>query len=85
MTRRDAQGDDSHEGEGEIEQYPCACAEHAVVVVVVVVVVSYAWHARWCARARVTRTDTRGRREGFNSCVRGTKEATGCDDSDDDG
>ncbi len=33
MTRRHARGDDEHEGEGEIEQYPCACAEHVVVVV----------------------------------------------------
>lgn len=46
MTRRDAQGDDSHEGEGEIEQYPCACAEHAVVVVVLRVA-----RAVVCARA----------------------------------
>jgi hypothetical protein len=50
VTRRDAQGDDSHEGEGEIEQYPCACAEHAVAVAVVVVVVLRVARAVVCAR-----------------------------------
>ena len=59
MTRRDAQGDDSHEGEGEIEQYPCACAEHVVVVVVVLRVARAVVCARACDSNRHSRKERR--------------------------